>query len=360
MNNKVKMLVGCLIIVFVSMPVINAVQWDIFDADKMFYIFGDNSSAIPVLNFVNENFSTYMFSNGTGLYYLQNGIMYNLTNGTASGPAGGDCYWINKTSSLVYNGADNIRFNRYGDAEMYIKSETGVAILNLDSIDRPTYRLSMIDFNNLSSMYNFDSDTDSQDSFRIQAEPTASYGLDFFYKINRTIINAGGSNSFRFNKTGFEYPFRASGYNDAELEILDVRYSNPYVAIFSDYKDLSWVVIRQYGANGTTLEGTDGGVPAYHLESSINGHHFFITPVNFHGFVRMTDNLTVEGKINAVGGVDPPYVSYDKMTFDGIKKMSLDCKQDNVMQFWSSEYNRMMIYDIEQDKFFDLMGVEYI
>ena len=383
MNNKIKMLISCIVIVFVSTPLVSAISWDVFKGDKMFYVFGDNSSAVPIFNFISENFSCYTWANQSGYFFrANNGTLYNLTgiSGGASGgfdgfftsldftgttgfsdfvdnTGAGSCLWQNISGGILYNDG-NVNIRNDGNVYLYLNSTNGVAGFFLNSFERPSYRYSFIDFNGTGLIYQQDADVDDSDKFVITADVYSDNAIYMYPSLDRVLITGGGSSYTRFNDTGIEFPYKANDFYPAELDIFNVRYSDDEIASFSDYKSQSRILIREFLSNGTVLEGlTAAGVPNFHLESS--GTSFFNENVIFHGSVYMRDDLTVLGKINAVGGVDPPYISFSKESFDSIRKMSIDVDQDEVMQFWSSEFNRMLIYDIEQDKFFDFNGVEY-
>lgn len=66
-------------------------------------------------------------------------------------------------------------------------------------------------------------------------------------------------------------------------------------------------------------------------------------------------NLWVNGKITAIGGVDPPYVSYKKETHAAIILLSQKVT-DDVMQFWCAKDNRMEIYSLKEKKFYTFDG----
>lgn len=68
-------------------------------------------------------------------------------------------------------------------------------------------------------------------------------------------------------------------------------------------------------------------------------------------------DTTIDGKLTVTGGVDPPYVSYSKESHESIREFAQNVgDHEEVMQFWNGETNRMEIYDIEEDKFYTIIG----
>ena len=71
-------------------------------------------------------------------------------------------------------------------------------------------------------------------------------------------------------------------------------------------------------------------------------------------------DLTVYGKTNHLGGVDPPYVLYDRQTrqeiIDRIKREVPPAKQGGAALFFNKEAKRLETYIPREGKFYDLAG----
>lgn len=67
--------------------------------------------------------------------------------------------------------------------------------------------------------------------------------------------------------------------------------------------------------------------------------------------------LTVSGKVNAGGGVDPPYVSFSAETQDTIKQFAKEVNDhEEVMFFWNVDSKRFEVYHIAENVFYTLTG----
>jgi hypothetical protein len=71
-------------------------------------------------------------------------------------------------------------------------------------------------------------------------------------------------------------------------------------------------------------------------------------------------SIHCNGKITAVGGVDPPYVLFDLNTRQSVKtrvlaEVPID-KQSGAAQFWNLDTKKMEVYIASEDKFYDLNG----
>ena len=70
-----------------------------------------------------------------------------------------------------------------------------------------------------------------------------------------------------------------------------------------------------------------------------------------------TSKLYVNGKITAVGGVDPPYVSFSAETHESIREFAKNVEEhEKVMVFWNTKNKQMEVYVISEDKFYTLDG----
>ena len=79
--------------------------------------------------------------------------------------------------------------------------------------------------------------------------------------------------------------------------------------------------------------------------------------VEITGNATTTGDLYVGGKITAVGGVDPPYVSYSDESCNSIRAMyKRDAVKDNVMQFWNASERRFDYYLADEDKCYPMGG----
>jgi hypothetical protein len=67
--------------------------------------------------------------------------------------------------------------------------------------------------------------------------------------------------------------------------------------------------------------------------------------------------VTIDGKLTATGGVDPPYVSYSKETHESIREYAQYVEDhEEVMQFWNGDSHRMEVYVISEDLFYTITG----
>jgi len=74
---------------------------------------------------------------------------------------------------------------------------------------------------------------------------------------------------------------------------------------------------------------------------------------------EVSDDFTVFGKLTAIGGVDPPYVSFSAETHDSIKQLSQNLNEhEEVMLFWNIDNHQFEVYEKSQDAFYTMDGKE--
>jgi hypothetical protein len=68
-------------------------------------------------------------------------------------------------------------------------------------------------------------------------------------------------------------------------------------------------------------------------------------------------SVTIDGKLTALGGVDPPYMSFSKETHESIREYAQNVEDhEEVMQFWNGDNHRMEVYVISEDSFYTITG----
>ncbi|HCM36321.1 MAG: hypothetical protein A3J30_02065 [Candidatus Wildermuthbacteria bacterium RIFCSPLOWO2_02_FULL_47_9c] len=68
-------------------------------------------------------------------------------------------------------------------------------------------------------------------------------------------------------------------------------------------------------------------------------------------------NVNITGKLTALGGVDPPYVSFSAETRETIRNFAKDVQEhEEAMLFWNGETRRMEAYVIGEDAFYTITG----
>jgi hypothetical protein len=72
------------------------------------------------------------------------------------------------------------------------------------------------------------------------------------------------------------------------------------------------------------------------------------------GTSTIAGNLEITGKLTAIGGIDPPYVSYTDESCDSIREYYKQGVKDNVMQFWNAENRRFEYYLADEDECYPL------
>ncbi len=73
--------------------------------------------------------------------------------------------------------------------------------------------------------------------------------------------------------------------------------------------------------------------------------------------ITLVGSVTIDGKLTALGGVDPPYVSFSKESHESIRQYAEYVEDhEEVMQFWNGDFHRMEIYVISEDVFYTITG----
>ncbi len=100
---------------------------------------------------------------------------------------------------------------------------------------------------------------------------------------------------------------------------------------------------------GNNLDVTVGG------DTTINsGKSYTITSG---AGITLVGSVTIDGKLTALGGVDPPYISFSKETHESIREYAKNVEDhEEVMQFWNGDFHRMEVYVIIEDVFYTITG----
>jgi hypothetical protein len=101
-----------------------------------------------------------------------------------------------------------------------------------------------------------------------------------------------------------------------------------------------------------------GGSVVFNVSAGTGNIEFF-TPAKFDSGIDVTGDIHCTGKLTSDGGIDPPYVLFDRQTRAEVKARVLKevptAKQTGAAQFWNPDTRRMEIYLASEDKFFDLV-----
>src|SRR3989344_718023 len=111
-----------------------------------------------------------------------------------------------------------------------------------------------------------------------------------------------------------------------------------------------------YSHVGQTTSGIVNGYGVYIADvAGTNDYALYAAGANDESF--FAGNVTVQGKLNASGGVDPPYISFSAESHESIREYAKAVDEhEKVMQFWNGKAHRLEIYVVEEDAFYTLGG----
>jgi hypothetical protein len=133
-----------------------------------------------------------------------------------------------------------------------------------------------------------------------------------------------------------------------------------YAGDVHGYNTVLYGGVNEDGAGGNVVISAGDG-------STVNGNIQLLSTVGINTSspsasyaLDVNGDIYCNGKITAVGGVDPPYVLFDLNTRQSVKtrvlaEVPID-KQSGAAQFWNLDTKKMEVYIASEDKFYDLNG----
>lgn len=216
---------------------------------------------------------------------------------------------------------------------------------------------------------NFDAGTfqldDSQNNIGIAVAPIAGYGLSIKNNTGIAQMDSGGS-------------FASGWFVDSSGNSIFRQSSHPLIIQQNTNEQARFAMNGAFGISDSSPDfgieiasSTPKGFLGVSSAAANDGNYFLInssgnvgigttTPsklLSAAGDAIISGNLTVEGKINAIGGVDPPYVTYTEQTRESIREMSKEFDdKERAATFYNVDTGQMEVYDIKQDTFTPLGG----
>lgn len=128
----------------------------------------------------------------------------------------------------------------------------------------------------------------------------------------------------------------------------------------------NYVIGRTYDTGGTTTgewynDGSYSSLGGLYAASHISSDGYIsAASISSGSDIYASGDINLDGKLTAIGGIDPPYVLFDAESRASIKARVLREvpveKQTGAAQFWNPTTRKMELYIASEDKFYDLVS----
>jgi hypothetical protein len=165
---------------------------------------------------------------------------------------------------------------------------------------------------------------------------------------------------------GLQITIPSSGFRDKAIRVYcqQPNCGNNFIALYNSSGDERWVFsmlpdesLRVYSTvdNANVWNVNTLGVGIFMFPDSN-----YDAALAVGGDTYIQGNVSIDGKLNANGGMDPPYLLLDSETRTAIAQRVArevaPSKQTGAAVFWNSETKRLEIYVASEGAFYDLMG----